>query len=73
VRYMEGRMFSETVKYYTDLYQLPADIVSAALNKWNDTEYARNFFKHLKTVLENCPSYNKSFEDMVIDYNNSWS
>ena len=70
---MEGRMFSETVKYYTDLYGLPADIVSAALNKWNDTIYARNFFKHLKTVIKNCPTYNKSFNEMVIDYYNSWS
>ena len=63
------RMFSETVNHYRELYHVDAGLCSEAILRFGDSKYTHRLLEFVKNVRENCPTYDKSFDDIVRDYN----
>ena len=63
------RMYSETVNHYQELYHVGYELCSEAIRHWGDSKRTHRFLEFVKNVKENCPTYDKSFDDIVRDYN----
>lgn len=63
---MEIKQLVET--YYVK-YGVGRGLISEAINRWGNSDHTRSFLKFLKNVQENCPTYRKTFDEIVKDYN----
>lgn len=63
------RMFSETVNHYRELYHVDAGLISQAIQRYGDSKYTHRFLEFVKNVQENCPTYKKTFDEIIKDYN----
>lgn len=63
------RMYAEVIEHYYKQYGVGRGLISEAINRWGDSDRTRRFLKFLKNVQENCPTYRKTFDEIVKDYN----
>lgn len=63
---MEIKQLVET--YYVK-YEVGQGLISEAIQRYGDSKYTHRFLEFVKNVQENCPTYRKTFDEIVKDYN----
>lgn len=59
----------QVIENYYKQYGVGRGLISEAIRRYGDNNYTRRFLKFLKNVQENCPTYRKTFDEIVKDYN----
>lgn len=55
---------------YGKKYQIGRDFCGRVIRQFGDSKAAYHFLEFINNVTENCPNYmNRSFDDIVRDYN----
>lgn len=65
----EGRMYHEVIEHYYKQYGVGRGLISQAIQLYGDSEYTHRFLEFVKNVQKNCPTYNKTFDEIRKDYN----
>ncbi len=63
------RIYSEVIEHYYKQYGVGRGLISQAIKLYGDSEYTHRFLEFLKNVQENCPTYRKTFDEIVKGYN----
>ena len=63
---MEIKQLVET--YYVK-YGVGRGLISEAIQRYGDSKYTHRFLEFVKNVQENCPTYRKTFDEIIKDYN----
>ena len=60
---------NEVIESYYKQYGVGRGLCSEAIRHWGDSKRTHRFLEFVKNVKDNCPTYDKSFDDIVRDYN----
>ena len=63
---MEIKQLVET--YYVK-YGVGRGLIYEAIQRYGDSKYTHHFLEFVKNVQDNCPTYRKTFDEIVKDYN----
>ena len=59
----------QLIEHYYKQYGVGRGLISQAIKLYGDGEYTNRFLEFVKNVQENCPTYNKTFDEIIKDYN----
>jgi len=62
-------MYSEVIENYYKQYGVGRGLISQAIQRYGDSKYTHNFLEFVKNLQKNCPTYRKTFDEIVKDYN----
>lgn len=63
------KMYSEVIEHYYKQYGVGRGLISQAIQRYGDSKYTHRFLEFVKNVQENCATYNKTFDEIIKDYN----